>query len=174
MNSKEFVLWLKGFVEGVHDFNIIPKQWDYLKQKLSEVKDEEPIGFPFGTPNTAPIQTLPFIQPYNPHNPYIINCGSGSSGTTITTTPGTGFITTSNPATFGTGSVLTYNPSSTTYVNPQSGSWHYTNSTWKPEHGPDSPTIQNINESFGESLEELENDFFGIIDNIKKEPHNED
>jgi hypothetical protein len=40
MNSKEFVLWLKGFVEGVHDFNIIPKQWDYLKQKLSEVNDD--------------------------------------------------------------------------------------------------------------------------------------
>ena len=40
MNSKEFVLWLKGFTEGVHDFNIIPKQWDYLKQKLSEVNDD--------------------------------------------------------------------------------------------------------------------------------------
>jgi hypothetical protein len=40
----------------------------------------------------------------------------------------------------------------------------YTNSTWKPEHGPNSPTIQNINQSLGESLEELENDFFGAID----------
>ena len=86
MTSKEFVLWLKGFTEGVHEFNITPKQWDILKDKLDEVKDEEPIGFPFGVPNTAPIQTLPFIQPYNPHNPYTINCGSGSSGT-ITTTP---------------------------------------------------------------------------------------
>ena len=40
MNSKEFIFWLKGFVEGVHDFNIIPKQWDYLKEKLAEVSDE--------------------------------------------------------------------------------------------------------------------------------------
>jgi hypothetical protein len=43
MTSKEFVLWLKGFTEGVHEFNITPKQWDLLKDKLAEVKDEEPI-----------------------------------------------------------------------------------------------------------------------------------
>jgi len=97
MTSNEFVLWLKGFTEGVHEFNITPKQWDILKDKLAEVKDEQPIGFPFGVPNTAPIQTLPFIQPYNPHNPYTINCGSGSSGTTITTTPGGGSITYATP-----------------------------------------------------------------------------
>ena len=128
MTSKEFVLWLKGFTEGVHEFNVTPKQWDTLKNKLAEVKDETPIGFPFGTPNTAPIQTLPFVQPYNPHNPYTINCGSGSSGT-ITTTPGTGFITIANPyiASFS-GS---YNPStSTTYGYPSGSAWSYT--TYQP------------------------------------------
>ena len=129
MTSKEFVLWLKGFTEGVHEFNVTPKQWDTLKNKLAEVKDETPIGFPFGTPNTAPIQTLPFVQPYNPHNPYTINCGSGSSGT-ITTTPGTGFITIANPyiASFS-GS---YNPStSTTYGYPSGSAWSYTTSNEK-------------------------------------------
>lgn len=40
MTSKEFILWLKGFTEGVHEFNISPKQWDILKDKLAEVKDE--------------------------------------------------------------------------------------------------------------------------------------
>jgi len=120
MTSKEFVLWLKGFTEGVHEYNITPKQWDLLKEKLAEVSDETPIGFPFGTPNTAPIQTLPFIQPYDPYNPFKINCGD-TNGTTITTTPGTGFVTIANPniASFGTST-------STAYVNPQSGSWHYT------------------------------------------------
>ena len=93
MTSKEFILWLKGFTEGVHEFNITPKQWDILKDKLAEVKDEPTYSIPFGVPNTAPIQTLPFIQPYNPHNPYTINCGSGSFGT-ITTTPGSGSIST--------------------------------------------------------------------------------
>jgi len=73
MTSKEFILWLRGFTQGVHEFNVTPKQWDYLKEVLSKVSDE---------PN------------------------------------------------------------------------------WQPEHGPDSPTIQNINES----LEDLENDFFGYLD----------
>jgi len=154
MTSKEFVLWLKGFTDGVHEFNITPKQWDLLKDKLAEVKDEPPIGFPFGVPNTAPIQTLPFIQPYNPHNPYTINCGSGSSGTTITTTPGGGSITYATPQ-FVTSTATGY---------PSGSTFNYTNSTWKPEHGPNSPTIQNINQSLGESLEELENDFFGSLD----------
>jgi hypothetical protein len=121
MTSKEFVLWLKGFTDGVHEFNITPKQWDTLKDKLKEVSDE-PIGFPFGVPNTAPIQTLPFIQPYNPYNPFQINCGSGSSGTTITTTPGVGSITIGNPP-FGFGTT------STAYGYPSGSAWSYTNST---------------------------------------------
>lgn len=37
MTSKEFVIWLKGFTEGVHEFNVTPKQWEYLKDKLGEV-----------------------------------------------------------------------------------------------------------------------------------------
>ena len=40
MTSKEFVLWLKGFTEGVHEFNVTPKQWDLLKDRLAEVKEE--------------------------------------------------------------------------------------------------------------------------------------
>jgi hypothetical protein len=116
MTSKEFVLWLKGFTKGVHEFNITPKQWDILKDKLAEVKDE-PIRFPFGVPNTAPIQTLPFIQPYNPHNPYTINCGSGSSGT-ITTTPGVSSITYATPP---------FTTTSTAYGYPSGSSVSYTN-----------------------------------------------
>ena len=37
MNEKEFVEWFKGFSEGVHHYNITPKQWDYVKEKLSSV-----------------------------------------------------------------------------------------------------------------------------------------
>lgn len=125
MTSKEFVLWLKGFTEGVHEFNITPKQWDTLKEKLAEVEDkvlilESTPSFPFGTPNTAPIQTVPFLQPYNSYNPYTINCGSGSSGT-ITTTPGVGSITIGNPP-FGFGST------STAYGYPSGSAWSYTKS----------------------------------------------
>jgi hypothetical protein len=48
MNSKEFVIWLNGFTEGVHEYNVTPKQWDILKEKLAGVSDQT---YPFGTPN---------------------------------------------------------------------------------------------------------------------------
>ena len=98
MTSKEFVIWLKGFVEAAHDYTPTPKQWDTLKEKLAEVKDEEPIGFPFGVPNTTP-NTHPFPtwqQPHYPNpldNPYKM---TATPGTTITTTPGYSSITTTS------------------------------------------------------------------------------
>jgi hypothetical protein len=126
MTSKEFVIWLKGFTEGVHEFAITPKQWDYLKEKLAEVNDGTPIGEGgWGTPNITPMWQHPhYVDPYNP---YKIMCSSGSFGT-ITTTPGTGYITTYNPIQFGSGS---YNPSSITYGYPSGSAWSYTTSNEK-------------------------------------------
>ena len=50
MTSKEFVIWLKGFTEGVHEFNVTPKQWDLLKEKLEQVTDEpKSVGITIGT-----------------------------------------------------------------------------------------------------------------------------
>jgi hypothetical protein len=143
MTSKEFVLWLKGFTDGVHEFNITPKQWDYLKEKLAKVNDGTPIGEGgWGTPNTTPMWQHPhYPNPlHDPYNPYKITCRGEETptGTTITTTPGsTGFITVSNPniASFGTGStgiLNTYNPStSTTYGYPSGSAWSYTTSNEK-------------------------------------------
>jgi hypothetical protein len=130
MTSNEFVLWLKGFTEGVHEFNITPKQWDILKEKLAEVEDKvlvlESPKFPFGVPNTAP-NTHPFPtwqHPHyvDPHNPYKITCQQpDTNGTTITTTPNVGgSITIANPP-FGFGTT------STTYGYPSGSAWHYTN-----------------------------------------------
>ena len=116
MTSKEFTIWLKGFTEGCHEYSPTPKQWDLLKEKLAEVKDEPTYSIPFGVPNTAPIQTLPFIQPYDPYNPYKI---TSTPGTTITTTPGSGSITIANPP-FGFGST------STAYGYPSGSAWSYT------------------------------------------------
>lgn len=123
MTSKEFILWLKGFTEAVHEFNITPKQWDLLKEKLEQVEDEpKSIGAPFGVPNTTP-NTHPFPMGQESHrtiNPHLdipsvnipfISITPSVPGTTqslVTTTPGGGSIT---------------------YTYPQSGSWHYTNST---------------------------------------------
>jgi len=40
MSEKEFVKWFKGFADGAHHFNITPKQWDEVKDKLSTVGKE--------------------------------------------------------------------------------------------------------------------------------------
>jgi hypothetical protein len=123
MTSKEFVIWLKGFTEGVHEFAITPKQWDYLKEKLAEVNDGTPIGEGgWGTPNTTPMWQHPHYP--NPlDNPYRITCSSGSFGTTSTP----GFVATTTPGT--TGFITTYNPSSITYST--GSAWSYTNSNEK-------------------------------------------
>jgi hypothetical protein len=123
MTSKEFVIWLKGFTEGVHEFAITPKQWDYLKEKLAEVDDNTiPMGGVIVDHNTFKVNDPGFYPNYP---------GTTSKGT-FTTTPGTGFITISNPSAFGTGSVgtiTTNNPStSTTYGYPSGSAWSYTTS----------------------------------------------
>jgi hypothetical protein len=83
MTSKEFCIWLKGFTEGVHDFNITPKQWDLLKEKLSEVSDQQ---FPFGTVTIA--------------NPYIASFGDISTSTSTSLPSGSTIsYTTSNDKT---------------------------------------------------------------------------
>jgi hypothetical protein len=133
MTSKEYIIWLKGFVEACHEYAPTPKQWDALKDKLAEVTDAEQIGTPigpgWGVPNTTPMwqephYPNPFVKPYiDPYNPYKITCSSGSFGT-ITTTPGTGYITTYNPIQFGSGSMYS---TSTTYGYPSGSAWHYTN-----------------------------------------------
>ena len=103
MTSKEFVQWLKGFTEGVHEYAITPKQWDLLKERLNEVSDEPKIVYPFGTPN-----------------------GTGSPGFAVTTTPGTGYITVSNPNLFPN----SFTTSTATSL-PSGSAISYTNSTDK-------------------------------------------
>ena len=96
MTSKEFILWLKGFTEGVHEFNITPKQWDTLKDKLAEINDNViPMGGIITDHNT-----FKTIYPnWTGNNPY---------GTTITTTPGYGSITTSTATSLPSGSTINY------------------------------------------------------------------
>jgi hypothetical protein len=93
MTSKEFVLWLKGFTEGVHEFAITPKQWDTLKEKLAKVSDEPHIGTAIGSGWGTP---------------------NGTGSPIFTTTPGTtGHITIVNPSsvTYSTGSAWSYTTS---------------------------------------------------------------
>ena len=126
MTSNEFVLWLQGFTQGVHEYNITPKQWDALKDTLATVKDEPTLTFPINTPNTAPnTQSFPTWQhPHyvDPYNPYKITCQQpDTNGTMITTTPNVGgSITIANPS-FGFG------VTSTAYGYPSGSTLSYTN-----------------------------------------------
>lgn len=109
MTSKEFTLWLKGFMTACNEYSPTPKQWDIIKEELDKVNDNigTPIGTGgWGTPNGSPFITPP--PPYDPYNPYKVYCGDVNTGTTtppmkVTTTPGTGYITIANPniASFG-------------------------------------------------------------------------
>ena len=38
MTPREFVIWLKGFVQASNNFNATPKQWDDLKDQLNKVE----------------------------------------------------------------------------------------------------------------------------------------
>jgi hypothetical protein len=118
MTSKEFVIWLKGFTEGVHEFAITPKQWDYLKEKLAEVDDNTiPMGGVIVDHNT-----FKTVYPnWTGINPYGTRGPETPTGTTITTTPGVGSITIANPP-FGFGTT------STAYGYPSGSAWSYTTS----------------------------------------------
>jgi hypothetical protein len=76
MTSQEFVIWLKGFTEGVHEFNVTPKQWDILKERLSEVEDNPFVEQP-GTFQDHSLQSYP---PYwSPLNPFYTTSGTSGS-----------------------------------------------------------------------------------------------
>jgi len=98
MTSKEFVIWFKGFTEGAHDYNITPKQWDLLKEKINEVEDNE---------DNEPGH---FVEPFPPHIFSPINTTGVVTGSISVTS---GSIT----SVYNTGAVW----------NDKMGAWHYTN-----------------------------------------------
>ena len=51
MTNQEFVIWLRGFTEGVHEYNITPKQWDLLKEKLKQVTNTVGTAEPYFIPS---------------------------------------------------------------------------------------------------------------------------
>ena len=103
MTSKEYIIWLKGFTEGVHDFNVTPKQWDIMKEKLAEVSDDEFVEPP-GMFQDHTVQSYP---PYwSPQSPFYTT--SGTSGSMDTTS---------------IASVWTPNPNSITYTVTSASAW---------------------------------------------------
>lgn len=127
MTSKEFVIWLKGFTDGVHEYNVTPKQWDHLKEVLEKVDDSVPLGGIISDHNTFRVHPAnPMWQEPHKLNPYYVGdnpvltqpfipSGTGGGTGVITTTPGIGSISTalhglSTSTTLGypSGSLVTY------------------------------------------------------------------
>jgi hypothetical protein len=48
MTSKEFIIWLKGFVEACNEFTPTPKQWDSIKEELEKVSDNKDVHIGIG------------------------------------------------------------------------------------------------------------------------------
>jgi hypothetical protein len=41
MTPEEFVIWLRGFAQAANEYNVTPKQWQDVKDKLDTVQVEE-------------------------------------------------------------------------------------------------------------------------------------
>jgi DNA-binding PadR family transcriptional regulator len=39
MTSKEFIIWLRGFITGSNNYNLTPSGWEALKNNLEKVND---------------------------------------------------------------------------------------------------------------------------------------
>jgi hypothetical protein len=105
MTSKEFIIWLRGFSEGVHEYNITPKQWETFKEKLAQVDDNIiPIGGVIADHNTFKVNDQGFYQmPSHQYGTSVLSKG------TFTTTPGNNSITFSSGSGLGVGTIYTTN-----------------------------------------------------------------
>lgn len=59
MTSQEFVIWMKGFVAGSSNYNLTPKGWEEVKEKLDSVTDTNQVSLHFGPTGTSTATTLP-------------------------------------------------------------------------------------------------------------------
>lgn len=53
MNDRDFINWLKGFIEATHDYQPTPKQWDTLKETLASINRESTLTKPTYTTSTT-------------------------------------------------------------------------------------------------------------------------
>ena len=108
MKPKEYIIWLRGFVEACHEYAPTPKQWDALKDQLAHVDDSIPLGGIISDNKTFWIhESLPRWQEPHKVNPFYVGdvpndnpvklSGTGTAQGLVTTTPGGGSITYATP-----------------------------------------------------------------------------
>ena len=80
MTSKEFVIWMKGFITACNDYAPTPKQWDIMKEELEKVSDEQKIGTPIGSGGFGTTATPIYGSiTYNPSTSTTYGYPSGSA-----------------------------------------------------------------------------------------------
>jgi hypothetical protein len=62
MTSRDFVIWLKGFVMACNEYTPTPKQWDAIQDQLNEVSDNDSIWD--NEPNEALIEAAEKYKKY--------------------------------------------------------------------------------------------------------------
>jgi len=149
MTSQEYTQWLKGFLDAVDNYSITKKQFDSIREKLKEVDDTtHNIGVPIGTPGT------PYWGGWGTTTPYSIPLSGTSTGGTLTT------------SSYPSGSTITYTTSNggvSSYT--LGGTITSTNTAYVNQSSDNELRSKYLKDSEGyESLEELENDFFGEDD----------
>lgn len=85
MTSKDFILWLKGYMDGLdpdHDRS----EFTRIREEIEKIND----SFTFsGVPSSAPIVTLPHVSPLvdnPPVSPYWVGDFPPFGGTTVSWT----------------------------------------------------------------------------------------
>lgn len=53
ITPKDFCIWLKGFVDASHHWNLTPEAWDTVKTALSTVKYEDEVGYRYEHTNAS-------------------------------------------------------------------------------------------------------------------------
>lgn len=91
MTQNEFIQWMKGFTEGIHEYNITPKQWDLLKEKLKEVEDTISVSGILSDHSISRASNDQGFYLKSPNGTPVL-----SSGIKVVTTPGTSVTYTAN------------------------------------------------------------------------------
>jgi hypothetical protein len=62
MNSYDFIVWLKGFVQAANSYNITPKQWDDIKEQLNKVNSTPATKYTLEDNNNVSLSNWGFIS----------------------------------------------------------------------------------------------------------------
>jgi hypothetical protein len=67
MTKDAFITWLQGFVQAANPYNITPKQWEDLRDRLSQVNLHETGGYAATYPQQSTSPTSKILLKTEPN-----------------------------------------------------------------------------------------------------------